>query len=149
MSLKASVELSDNAYNWKIWTVTVVWTSFFHQIDSSFNTVEDDHLAIKQGHNISCKTCSGHAQLPTVADLNSQSIPYWLDHSENLSSGLSERIYCWDIDVVIRWKYQEPSRIFFLIYKTCSPLHLLIGLQRNTLYSKTNQSATAFLRHIS
>jgi len=34
----------------------------------------------------------------------------------------------------------------FLIYKICSPLYLLIGLQRNTLYSKTNQPETAFLR---
>jgi len=33
-----------------------------------------------------------------------------------------------------------------LVYKFCNSLYLLIGLQRNTLYSKSNQCATAFLQ---
>jgi len=33
-----------------------------------------------------------------------------------------------------------------LVYKFCNSLYLLIGLPRNTLYSKSNQHATAFLR---
>ena len=34
----------------------------------------------------------------------------------------------------------------FLVYKFCNSLDILIGLQRNTLYSKSNQRATGFLR---
>ena len=36
----------------------------------------------------------------------------------------------------------------FLIYKICSPLYLLIGLQKSTLYSKSNQRATVVIRQI-
>ena len=35
---------------------------------------------------------------------------------------------------------------FSLVYKFCNSLFILIGLQRNTPYSKTNQCATAFLQ---
>jgi len=35
-----------------------------------------------------------------------------------------------------------------LIYKICSSLYILIGLQRNILYSKPNQHATPFIRHV-
>ena len=34
----------------------------------------------------------------------------------------------------------------FLVYKICNQLYPLIGLQRNTPYSKSNQRATRFLR---
>jgi len=34
-----------------------------------------------------------------------------------------------------------------LVYKFCNLLYLLIGLQRNTIFSKSNQRATAFLQH--
>jgi len=47
-------------------------------------------------------------------------------------------------DAMIRWKLLE----YFLVYKLCNPLDILIGLQRNTLYSKSNQRATGFLRQI-
>ena len=44
----------------KMRTVTVIWTPFFHQVNSSFNIIEDDHLAMKytQEHNIPYETCS-------------------------------------------------------------------------------------------
>jgi len=35
-----------------------------------------------------------------------------------------------------------------LVYKFCNLLYLLIGLQRNTLYSRSNQRATQFLQHL-
>ena len=40
-------------------TVTVIQTPFFHQVNSSFSIIEDDHLAMKytQEHNISYGTC--------------------------------------------------------------------------------------------
>jgi len=44
----------------------------------------------------------------------------------------------------------EGSRTFCnlsFIYKICSSLYILIGLQTNMLYSKPNQRATPFLRH--
>jgi len=44
---------------------------------------------------------------------------------------------------VIRWKLLE----YFLVYKLCNSLDILIGLQRETPYSKSNQRATEFLRH--
>ena len=46
-------------------------------------------------------------------------------------------------DAVIRWKLLE----YFLVYKLCNLLYSLIGLQRNTLYSKSNQRVTRFLQH--
>ena len=46
-------------------------------------------------------------------------------------------------DAVIRWKLLE----YFLVYKLCDSLDILIGLQRDTPYSKSNQRATGFLRH--
>jgi len=47
-------------------------------------------------------------------------------------------------DAVIRLNSQEPSGI----YKFCNLLYLLIGLQWNTLYSKSNQRATQFIQHL-
>jgi len=35
-----------------------------------------------------------------------------------------------------------------LVYKFKNSLDILIGLQRNTPYSKSNQLATGFLRHV-
>jgi len=45
---------------------------------------------------------------------------------------------------MIRWKLLE----YFLVYKLCNSLDILIGLQWNMLYSKSNQRATGFLRQI-
>jgi len=51
-------------------------------------------------------------------------------------------------------RHRDPAEVsgtfwnIFLAYKFCNSLYLLIGLQRNTLYSKSNQRATAFLRHL-
>ena len=44
----------------------------------------------------------------------------------------------------------EVLRTFFLVYKICNQLYLLICLQRNIpiIYSKSNQLATGFLRHM-
>ena len=47
-------------------------------------------------------------------------------------------------DAMIRWKLLE----YFLVYKLCNSLDILIGLQWNMLYSKSNQRATGFLRQI-
>jgi len=44
-------------------------------------------------------------------------------------------------DAVIQLNFQEPSGM----YKVCNS-YPLIGLQRNMLYSKSNQRATAFLQ---
>jgi len=35
-----------------------------------------------------------------------------------------------------------------LVYKSVNCYYLLIGLQRNTFYSKSNQRTTGFLRHL-
>jgi len=50
-------------------------------------------------------------------------------------------------DVMIHWKFSGTFLNLSLVYKICNSLYLLIGLQRNTLYSKSNQRATPFLRH--
>ena len=42
----------------------------------------------------------------------------------------------------------EFSRTFWNISLVCNLLYLLIGLQRKTPYSKSNQLATGFLRHL-
>jgi len=46
-------------------------------------------------------------------------------------------------DTMIWWKFLE----YFLVYKLCNSLDILIGLQLNILYSKSNQHTTRFLQH--
>ena len=48
-------------------------------------------------------------------------------------------------------RHRDPAEVsgtfwnISLVYKFCNSLYLLTGLQRNTLYSKSNRPATAFL----
>jgi len=46
-------------------------------------------------------------------------------------------------DTMIQWKFLE----YFLVYKLCNLLDVLIGLQWNTPYSKSNQYVTRFMQH--
>jgi len=52
------------------------------------------------------------------------------------------RSVCWEIKPTpwSGWIFRNIS----LVYKFCNSLYLLIGLQRNTLYSKPNQRVTPF-----
>jgi len=66
--------------------------------------------------------------------------------SKLLKRVIRRRLSCWEIKPTpwSGWIFRNIS----LVYKFCNLLYLLIGLQRDTLYSKSNQRATAFLQHL-
>ena len=57
--------------------------------------------------------------------------------------------FCWEIKPTQWSGWIFGNLLECLAYKSIIRYYLLIGLQRNTFYSKSNQHATGFLRHLS